>query len=887
MVTMTAGFAWPDLHRPVIKATDGEEYISGQLVLQLSQSLRGQVNLARQDGIALFGVPALDELNRRLRVEDVSRLMRNPHPTANDMKFGCDMQYVVQFDVANDVRAAAAAYLTLPEIQFACPNGVMRLDEAPNDSSYISQWHLPKIHAPQAWTLAKGDTSVLNCVVDDGGDWLHPDLADNMWVNHPEDINGNGRFDSLPAPDGDLDGVDQDGNGYTDDVIGFDFVDGEPNPMPVAPDNHGSHCWGNVNAVTNNGIGVAGVTWNNRSVNVRCGGGGFVNIAAAISAIYYGLMENVWAYSMSFGSPSRYEPMATACLDAWNSGCVLFGSAGNDGQEARRYPACYDGVENVAASGRADTKASWSNYGTWVDITAPGENIYSTLTRATGMYGAMDGTSMSCPMAAGVATWVKCWFRSGSNQTIVEMIHDGCDSMPDPLFTEGKLGAGRVNMANIIMPYFYCDLKLSGFRFNDAAGNNNGRPDPGEVASLIVTYTNTANWQNAAGISATLACAQPQVEITKSTATFPDIPAGSSGNCSADSFVVSVPGGVPPQNLTFLLAVRAAPEAAFPDTSFKVQSGDPRVLIVDDDNGSDYEKFYTAACDSNGVLYHTYSVLAGGSPSADTLKHYPVVFWFTGNDTASTITDPDIDALTDFLNTGHNLFLSSQNVAQDLSGNAFLADYLHAQMLDDSTGKPYLVGMEGDPITQEDTIVLAGAGGANNGNSLDGIGALAGASGCAFFRDYGSVTTYAAIRYSGTYRLVYFSVPFEAVDHSVSRYLQKWTLVKRILEYFGERVPGVEQPIPVAPVKQPYALRITPNPFARDAQVSFIAPVSGNVTLNTYTTDGRLVGAQTRFVAFGKDASFRLDGAKLSNGVYLIQLVTPEGVYAQKTAVLK
>ena len=885
LVIMTAVFAWPDYHRPIITAPDGEQYIAGQIVLQLRQPLRGQVRLSRQDGIALFGVPALDRLGRELAADDITQLMRNPHPTDMDKSLGCDLQYIVQFDQKYDVRAAVAAYQALPEVQVACPNGVMRLDEVPNDSFYVSQWHLPKIQAPAAWTLAKGDTAVLNMVVDDGGDYLHPDLDNNMWINHPEDVNGNGRFDSLYSPDGDLDGVDQDGNGYTDDVIGFDFVDGEPNPMPAPGDNHGCHCWGNVNAITNNNRGVSGVTWNNRSVNVRCGGGGYVNIGAAISAVYYGLLENVWAYSMSFGSNQRYEPMATACLDAWNSGCILFGSAGNEGLEQRRYPGCYDGVENVAASAQGDAKTSWSNYGTWVDITAPGANIYSTVTRATGMYGAMDGTSMSCPMAAGVATWVKCWMPSASNQTVVDMMHEAADTMPDPLWTQGKLGAGRVNMARIIMPHFYANLKIAGTRWNDA--NANGRPDPGEAASLIVTYANLSGWQNATGISATLACPVPGVSILKNTATFPDIAAGANGNCSADSFVVQVDASVPPQNVKFLLTVHSTPQAAYPDSFFVVQSGEPRVLIVDDDNGSDYEKWYRAACDSNGVLYHVYSVQTSGSPSADTLSHYPVVIWYTGNDVTSTLTPSDIASLTDYLNDGGNLLLSGQNIAQELSGNAFLADYLHAQLVTDSTGKPYMVGLENDPITDEDTMVAAGTNGANNARTLDGIRPLNGAVGCAFFKDYGDTTTQAVIRYAGSYKLVYFSVPFEAIDHSPSRYLQKWTLIRRILTWFGERVPGVEQPIPVALDARPYALRITPNPFVRDAQVAFVAPVSGKVTLNTYTTAGRLVDTQTTAVSFGRDASFRLDGQKLGNGVYLVQLVTADGVYAQKTAVLK
>ncbi|MBM3322468.1 T9SS type A sorting domain-containing protein [candidate division WOR-3 bacterium] len=887
LVVFAAASAWPNYYRPAVTAPDGELCISGQVILQLSQSQRSRVSVSSQDGIALFGIPALDELSRRLRVDDITKLMRYPNPSTTARALGCDLQYVVQFDESFSVAEAIELYQALPEVEHVCPNALMKMDETPNDPLFVSQWHLAKVQAPAGWTLGKGDTSVLNMVVDDGGDWLHPDLAANVWINHPEDINSNGRFDTLWAPDGDLDGLDQDGNGYTDDVIGFDMVDGEPNPMPVAPDNHGSHCFGNVNAVTNNSVGVAGATWNNRSVNVRCGGGGYVNLGAAMAAIYYGIPLNVWAYSMSFGGSTRYEPMAAACLEAWNSGAVLFGSAGNEGLERMRYPASYDGVECVAASGQGDTKANFSNFGEWVDLTAPGVNIYTTVTRATGNYGAMDGTSMSCPLAAGVATWVKCWYPSGSNQTILDIVHAACDTMPDQLYREGKLGAGRVNMAKAILPFFRCNLRVSAVRFNDASGNGNGRPDPGEAVGVIVTYANTSGWRDATGVSATLACAVSGVEVTKSSATFPDIPAGSTGNCSADSFVITIADWVPPQNVRLLFTASASPEPAYPDEAYVVRVGEPRVLIVDDDGGSDFEKYYKAACDSNGVLYHTYAIQTAGSPSAETLAHYPVVFWFTGNETSNTLTPTDVANLTAFLNSGRNLMLSGQNIAQELAGQSFLSEYLRAELLADSTGKPYLVGLEGDPIAAGDTMVLAGSGGANNGRHMDGIKPIGGALGGAFYKDYSDTTTYALIHYSGSYRLVFFPVPFEAIDHSASRYLQKWTLVSRILQFFGERVPGVEQPIPQPRLNQPYAMNIAPNPFAREATVRFVAPVSGTVTLNTYALDGRLVASSSRTVRFGEDAELRIDGARLVNGVYLVQLVTADGVYAQKAAVLR
>jgi hypothetical protein len=882
-------FAYPDYKRPVVSSKGGEEHVAGQLIIQLAPSQRGLVQLSKSEGVVLLGIPKLDELSRKWHVNDVEPLMRKPRPTDIDRKYGLDLQYVVQFGVDQDVAPVMADYRALTAVELACPNGVMRMDEAPNDPLYTSQWHWQNLNAVTAWGIAKGDTSVLTAVLDDGLDLDHPDVKANLWINSQEDVNQNGVFDTLWYPDGDLNGVDEDGNGYYDDVVGYDFVGGDPIPQCENGESHGTHCWGIANAVTNNGEGLAGASWNNRSFAVRCGSGGGINIGAAIQAINYAMNQNVWAISMSFGSYSPYQPMANACQAAWDYGAVLFGGAGNDAGSGQFYPACYPNVENVAASNSSDKKADFSNYGPWIDITAPGVGILSTV---PGGYATMDGTSMACPLAAGVASWVKSWDPALTNQEALDIMHDACDTMPDSLFRIGELGAGRVSLGNIVLPRYFCDMKLKSWRFNDASGNNNGRPDPGETVSLIVTYYNTLGWRNATGVTATLVCSDSNVQITKDTADFPDIAAGDSGNCSADSFVITVPASIPPQYLTFKVLAHATPEPAYPLTYFQVKCGEPRLLIVDDDEGSDFEKYYTAACDSNYVLYDKYTVQTSGSPSSDTLRHYPVVAWFTGNATTNTLTATDRTNLTSYLDNGGNLFIAGQNIAQELAADAFLGDYLHATFVDDSTGKIYMIGVPGDPITSNpggaDTMTLGGAGGANNSKSADGIRPAEGGIGCATYKDYADTTVKSIIRYAdSTYKVVFFSCAFEAIDHSVSRYLQKWTLMKRILAWFGEGIPpAIAQQMPEPEVK-PYALKVSPNPFRGQALVEFTAPVSGKMELRTFSTDGRLVASETQTAVIGQRMSFKLDGTKLANGTYLVQVKTPAGVYAQKTAVLK
>ncbi|UCG44076.1 MAG: S8 family serine peptidase [candidate division WOR-3 bacterium] len=887
MVAVSLGLAAPGGSRPVITDSEGVSYIAGQLIVELTPDMRGRIAVSESDGIALFGVPELDELSRRWRVDDISPLFRHPSPDQAAIELGCDLQFTVQFDQEQDITPVAESYETLSCVDYVCPNAWLPYCEEPDDQRYTNQWHLATIGAPFAWDIAKGDTSVLIAVLDDACEWHHPDIEPNLWINHPEDINHNQRFDTLPPPDGDLDGADQDLNGYIDDVIGWNFTEGTPDPKPPSPVyDHGTHCWGIANAATNNGIGVAGVPWNCRSYGFRCGDERGINISAAMAAIYKIVNEGAWAVSMSFGNYQFYQPMADACSYAWQKGLVLVGGAGNDGTNRIFYPANYEHVISVAASDRSDVHTWWSNYGDWIEITAPGEGILSTVTNHG--YAYMEGTSMATPLVAGALAWIKSAWPEYSNAKACSVLYAACEPMDDEYYRNGWLGAGRVSIGNIVLPLYYTDLKLTGWDFDDASGNNNGRPDPGETVDLILTYSNTEGWRDASGVSATLGCSNSWVTIEQDTAVFPDIPAGSSGDCSANPFVITVSDSAPPQMIEFSITVHSDPNPAWPDTTLSTVSGEPRVLLVDDDLGADYEKWYEAALDSNGVLYDGYDVNAGGAPSEDTLSHYPVVIWYTGNDSTTTLTGEEQTALTGYLDAGGKLMISGQNIAQDIAPAGFLSDYLRAELVDTSTGQVFMVGYDGDPITHSrgDTMVAGGGGGQNNGRSLDGVRPVNGGIGCAYYKEYADSTVQAIVRYSGAYKLVYFAVPFEAIAHS-SRYTQKWTLMERVLRYFGEQVPGVSESPPVVRGRGPEILSVSPNPFSRTARASFTAPASGRVVLTTYSMDGRVVDEQVQRVVLGQRVSFDLDGARLANGVYLVRLSTPAGVYARKTAVLK
>ena len=250
----------------------------------------------------------------------------------------------------------------------------------PNDEYFGEQWGLAKISAPDAWDFTTGSPEIIIAVIDTGVDYSHPDLSKNIWVNVNE----------VPC-----DGVDNDGNGYVDDVYGWDFAgndetepdDADSDPMDV--DGHGTHVAGIIAAEGNNAMGIAGVCWNAKimALKVQADNGEDMDDMDIVEAISYAINNGAQIVNCSFGGggPEGSERAAFTFLEA--AGIIAVCAAGNDGVNTNEagnenYPACYDlnNIIAVAASDQNDNLASFSNYGpTSVDIMAPGEGIKSTI----------------------------------------------------------------------------------------------------------------------------------------------------------------------------------------------------------------------------------------------------------------------------------------------------------------------------------------------------------------------------------------------------------------------------------------------------------------------------------------------------------------------------
>lgn len=346
----------------------------------------------------------------------------------------------------------------LPELEFAELQILPKPLYTPNDPYIGQQWYLEKIRCFEAWDIIRGDTTKIAKVgiVDSGVNWEHPDLEPNLWINRLEDINRNGRFDNYPAYyGGDLDYVDNDGNGFEDDVIGYDLAMHDPDPREGYII-HGTGVAGVASAATDNSTGIAGVAFSGGIMCVKTAEdqGGF--LVAAYEGIIYAADNGADVINCSWGSHTYSYAEQEIINAAYESGSLVVAAAGASGLPQPFYPAAYEHVMAVTPTDQDDRKAYFADYGDWIDICAPGINIYTTWGEDSYTY--LSGTSLSSPVVAGVALLVKTQnphFTPDELEYRLEITAVDIDSL-NPYY-QGLLGAGRVDAYLALFPF---EIKL-------------------------------------------------------------------------------------------------------------------------------------------------------------------------------------------------------------------------------------------------------------------------------------------------------------------------------------------------------------------------------------------------------------------------------------------
>jgi subtilisin family serine protease len=426
------------------KQVPGPEYKPGEIVVKFKQGASETLEkqLSKGKAIGTLKVSAsLDELSRRykakkieplikgfkaerqqisilLKKDEASLTKREQHllRRLNRAPKGAkvpelDRIYRIELEEGQSAEQAAAEYKRNPDVEYAELNYIVYATTTPDDPYYSVQWALNNtgqpypvsgggsrsgtsdadIDAPEAWDIYIGSSETIVAVIDCGVDYTHRDLIGNLWTDT------NGKF-------------------------GFDLVNNDDDPMDDA--GHGTHCAGIIASRGNNGVDTAGVCWNAKIMAVK-----FLNASGhgsdddAISSIHYAVDNGADVLSNSWGSAAYSASLEEAINYAYSQGVIVVAAAGNEDSDLPFYPASYEHVISVAATDSNDEKASFSSYGEWVDIAAPGVDILSLRAYNTDLYlGSVgynpgdrfvpfgdpeatmyisSGTSMACPQAAG------------------------------------------------------------------------------------------------------------------------------------------------------------------------------------------------------------------------------------------------------------------------------------------------------------------------------------------------------------------------------------------------------------------------------------------------------------------------------------------------------
>lgn len=411
-------------------------YLSGKFVVMLEPGTP-QLQIDRQQNRApVTGVRSIDELCRRCGVINVSPFYPGKLTKPALVRVASRL-YIFSLDNGRKANEIAPLFAADPNIRSAEMIAPAHLCYTPNDPFISLQWQFNRTQTLAAWDVVRGDTtkhSVI-AIIDTGINYDHEDMAANIWVNPGEDINDNGIYD----PE-DINGLDDDDNGFIDDIIGWNFTDQDNDPMEDFV--HGSGVASCASEVTDNGILGAGIGFSAKLMALKAVSS-IDQIEDGYIAMLYAAENGANIINCSWGI-SVFAEYQQAIIDAvWDEDVLIVASAGSSGEII--YPAAYNHVMAVAATDENDHAAYFSTIGEWIDICAPGVNLYMLWGDE---FSVLSGTSFSSAFVSGVAALVRAWYPDLTNAQVEQLLKEAADNIDDlNPGHEGELGAGRINAA--------------------------------------------------------------------------------------------------------------------------------------------------------------------------------------------------------------------------------------------------------------------------------------------------------------------------------------------------------------------------------------------------------------------------------------------------------
>ncbi len=415
-----------------------------------------------------------DSLSLEMKGSKIRRLFDRRYSKIADSpsfsKLGLNRFALIDLPAGIDTNQFLARLGKNPGIEYAHMNHTFEIHTLPNDPRISEQWLIPRIHLNDAWDFTYGDQSVILCIIDTGIDYGHEDLNTNIWLNPGEDLNGNG----LVEPS-DFNNVDDDGNGFVDDIHGWDFTDAPhfpdggdyltPDNDPLDEHGHGTAVAGIAAAAANNGMGIAGVAPNCRIMNLRAGTSqGLLEEDDVASAIVYAVDNGARVINMSFGDIATSQMLRDVVQFAVSSGCVLVASCGNSASADVHYPSGFPGVISVGATSESGVLAGFSNFGSTVDLVAPGVNLLST--SIGNQYATFSGTSAAAPVVAGLAGLILSQQPFLTSDDVRNILVSSTDDIGESGW-DTYYAAGRINALRALQIEYASQAKIFSPKLDD------------------------------------------------------------------------------------------------------------------------------------------------------------------------------------------------------------------------------------------------------------------------------------------------------------------------------------------------------------------------------------------------------------------------------------
>lgn len=436
-----------------------------------------------------------------------------------DLSLIYEMHYTASADLVKTINALLRTGLFL----YAEPKFIPTTQYNPNDPQTSLQYFLTKINAYAGWDVHKGDTSTVIGITDTGTDMDHPDLASNMKRNWADPI----------------DGVDNDNDGYTDNFTGWDLGEADNNPA-VGANDHGSHVSGCADAVTDNGTGVASPGFYCKYMPVKIADGSGA-LTKAYEGIVYAADAGCQIINCSWGG-SGGSTLGQNIIDyaTFTKNSLVIAAAGNNNSLQLFYPAAYDNVLSVASTGNSDTKSVFSNFGTYIDVCAPGSGIYSA--QWDNSYQQQSGTSMASPVAAGCAAIIKSYFPSYTALQVGEQLRVTCDNIYGLAGNAGyqnQLGKGRINLYNALTQSGP-SIRMKNIVVADNNDNILIVGDTMRISGDIINYLAATT-----NLVVTVTSTSPYISIIDGTTTVGALSTLATSNNGVDPFTIRILPGTP------------------------------------------------------------------------------------------------------------------------------------------------------------------------------------------------------------------------------------------------------------------------------------------------------------------------------------------------------